>query len=246
MRRAAVIGLMMALGWATLALGQKPGNTATSDRWELTLAPYLILPWISGHMSVKGNDVTFDAGPDTIIDNLQFAGMGYFGARRGNWGVAVDVLFIALGTTLERPPANVDPEEGAFTFMGTRKIHPQLDFVFGARWNYLNGRIEFKGPLQTVVEDTKNWVDPIVGIQFRQPLGKRWHFVFQGDIGGFGAGSDFTWNVFPSISVDVAKRVRLGFGYRAISLEYITGEGFERFEYDATVSGPAFGLSFHF
>jgi hypothetical protein len=205
-----------------------------------------MIPWMTGEMTARGNVVDVDAGPGDIFDNLQFGAMGYLEVSQGKWGFGLDALYMALGTTSEKPPANVDPDEAAFTFMGMRELGPNLDLVFGARWNYLKAKIDFKEPIGIVVEDTKNWVDPIVGIQFEKSLGYCWHFRFQGDIGGFGAGSDLTWHLFPVISFDVGERARLGFGYRMLGFDYISGTGSELFEYEMIVSGLVLGSSFHF
>jgi len=36
--------------------------------------------------------------------------------------------------------------------------------------------------------------DPLIGMTYRKSLGKKWRFSVHGDGGGFGAGSDVTYN----------------------------------------------------
>ena len=98
--------------------------------------------------------------------------MGYFEARKGDWGFGMDVVCMSLGSSTDR--VNVDPSQAAFIFIAIRRLTPNLDLHFGVRWNVVRGRFEFKdnslalaGP---VVEDTKQWVDPIVGLRWKQPL----------------------------------------------------------------------------
>ena len=238
--------LMFFLGISTVSAQSPSSSGAGSDRWEYVVSPYMLLPFMDGTSAVRGLEVEIDANPSDIFDNLQFGAMGYFGARKGNWGFGVDALYMALGTTIDTPPANVDPGQGAFTFMGTRRLNDKVEAVFGARWNFIQGRIEFTGPLNLTVEQTKHWVDPLVGLRLHHRIGERWRFTLQGDIGGFGAGSDFAWHLFPVVEAAVGKRASLAFGYRALGMNYETGSGSELFRYDVITSGPVIGMTFRF
>ena len=238
--------LMLFLGISTVSAQSQSSGGAGSDKWEYVVAPYLMFPSMDGISAVRGREVEVDVSPNDIFDNLQFGAMGYFGVRKGNWGFGVDALYMALGTTIDRPPANVDPGQGAITFMGTRRLHEKVEAVFGARWNFIQGKIEFTGPLNLTVEQTKHWVDPLVGLKLQQKLGDRWRFTLEGDIGGFGAGSDFAWHLFPIAEVAVGKRASLAFGYRLLGMNYETGSGTELFRYDVLTSGPVIGMTFRF
>ena len=230
------------------ALAQSPGSAGkSSDEWKFTLAPYLILPYMNGTTAVRGREVEVDVSPSEIFSNLQFGAMGYFEARKAKWGAGVDAVYMALGTDIDRPSANVDVNQGAYTFLGLRQLNEKVDFLFGVRWNVLQGKIGFKGPLLTgTFEDTKQWVDPIVGLKFKQRISGRWHFTLEGDIGGFGAGSDFAWQLWPMIGVDVGKRATLGVGYRVLSMDYVTGSGDQQFKYDVVTQGIVLGMAFKF
>jgi hypothetical protein len=249
-RIAATLALLLTSASSLLAQG---GGGSGSDEWKFTLAPYLMLPWMDGTTAVRGREVEVNVAPSEIFSNLQFGAMGAFEARKSKWGLGVDAIYMALGTTVERVPvlgdratADVDFNQGAYTFTGLRQLNDKVDFVFGVRWNVLQGRLGLKGPLQTTVEDTKQWVDPIIGLKLRQPLGGKWHFTMQGDIGGFGAGSDFSWHLFPVVGVDVGKRTTLGIGYRVLGLDYKTGSEMNLFKYDVITQAFVLGAAFHF
>jgi hypothetical protein len=64
------------------------------------------------------------------------------------------------------------------------------------------------------------------------------------EIGGFGAGSEFTYQIFPSVGFRLADRVSLEFGYRWLDIDYSKGEGNERFAYDMLTQGPVGGFAF--
>jgi len=233
---------------ASPALAQSPSSSGTnSDEWKFTLAPYLLIPWMDGTAAVRGRDHEVDVSPSQILGNLQFGAMGYFEARKAKWGTGIDAVYMALGTDIDLPSANVDFNQGAYTFMGLRQLNNKVDLVFGVRWNVLQGKLDFKEPpLQGVFEATKQWVNPIVGLQLKQRLGGPWNFTFEGDIGGFGAGSDFAWQLWPAVGIDVSKRATLKFGYRVLSEDYDTGSGNQYFKYDVVTQAMVFGMALHF
>ncbi len=240
---AALTALVFAFASVASAQAQ---SRSTDNGWQFTAAPYLLLPWMNGKTALKGHEVGVDVSPGDIFSHLQIGGMGTFEGRKAGWGFGADAMYMALGTTVDLPPTNVDVNQGSYTFTGFRQLKPNVDLLFGARWIVIQGKLGFKGPLQATLEETKQWVEPIVGLKLRQPLGHKLHLMLEGDIGGFGAGSDFAWQLFPALGIDVSKRARLGFGYRVISEDYQTGEGTQLFRYDVVTQGIVLGMSFHF
>lgn len=244
----AVLGALVLLAaLASPASAQSQQAGAGSEKWKFTLAPYFMLPWMDGTTAVRGREVKVDVAPGDIFENLQFGVMGYFEARKARWAVGADAIYMALGATMDTPATNVDVNQGAYTFTVMRQVHKNIDVVFGARWNVLQGKLDFKGPvLLGTFNQTKQWVNPIVGLKINQSLGGRWRFMMEGDIGGFGAGSDFAWHLFPVVGLDVGKRATLGIGYRVLSENYKTGEGSQLFKYDVVTQAFVLGATFHF
>jgi hypothetical protein len=245
--------LLLSLPTSPLLAQSPSSGGAGSDGWQFTVAPYLLIPWMDGDTTVRGLSVNVDVGPSQIFENLQFGAMGYFEAKKGKWAVAADAVYMALGTTVDRVPilgdratADVDFNQGVYTFTGMRQLHEKFDFLFGARWNVLQGRLGFKGPLETVVKNTRQWVDPIVGLRFKQRLGGPMHLTVEGDIGGFGAGSDFAWQLFPVLGADVHEHVTIGVGYRVLGLDYEAGKDQNKFKYDVITQAIVAGVAFHF
>lgn len=234
--------MLVMLGAGMRAAAQTPG----SDTWRFTFAPYMMGAAMSGTSGIAGQQVTIDASASDIFSHLQFGAMGLFTAQKGAWGAGGDFIWMALGAVSEQPPANIDPNQGAFAFYGLRRLTPVADLTFGMRWNVLQGRIGFKGPLQKVAEETKQWVDPIVGVNLRTQGQGRLHAGFYTEIGGFGIGSKFAWQVFPTVGVDVAKRAALEFGYRWLDMNYESGADSTLFKYDVLTQGPVLGFAFKF
>jgi hypothetical protein len=89
-------------------------------------------------------------------------------------------------------------------------------------------------------------VDPLVGGRIILPIGKRWSFYARGDVGGFGVGSDLSWNATVAFSVKATEHVSFQFGYRALDIDYEDGEGSDKFAFDAMLAGPGGAVTFHF
>ena len=235
--RFAVVAVMVA-GWATSAAAQPPDDT-----WNVFVAPYLMGAAMSGATTVRGLEVDVDMSASDVFSNLQFGAMGLIVARKGDWGFGSDLIWMALGTTVRE--TNVDFNQGAFAFYGLRQLSPAADVTFGLRVNTLQGELTFTGPEITQNQD-KTWVDPIAGITLRTQADRRAQLRLYTEVGGFGAGSDFTWQVFPTLSLKLTSKASLELGYRWLDLDYATGENNDEFRYDVLTQGPVFGFGFRF
>ena len=95
-----------------------------------------------------------------------------------------------------------------------------------------------------------DWVDPLVGFRVRHQLAPGQELVFRADVGGFDAGSQFSWNVLGAYSFAFAVRNGVTYsgllGYRALSADFEKGSGVNRYEWDVVQHGPVLGLTIGF
>jgi hypothetical protein len=242
-----LVGLFLTIAAATSVVAQTPGDT-----WRVTIAPYFMGAAMNGTTAVAGQELAVDVPFSKILDNLQFGAMGLVVARKGNWGVGGDAIWMALGANGTAPgplgvTGSADVNQGAFAFYGLRRLAPVADVFFGGRVNTLQANLRFNGPSQRSIDGSKTWFDPIVGLQLRTPdAGKRWHAQVYTEIGGFGVGSTFTWQIFPTFGVDLTKRASVEFGYRWLDIDYSTGDALTLFKYDVLTQGPVVGFAFRF
>jgi hypothetical protein len=234
--------------WAAVALVTAGASTpafaqAPSDTWDVTVAPYFMGPAMSGTTTVRGREVDVDVSASDIFSNLQFGAMGLVVARKGSWGLGGDAIWMALGTTVRN--TNVDFNQGAFAFYGLRRLGAAADLTVGMRVNTLQGKLTFNA-LGVEVSQDETWVDPIVGLTLRSSRAHRVHAQVYTEIGGFGAGSDLTWQIFPTVGWSFTDRFSLQVGYRWLDLDYETGDGNDRFAWDVLTQGPVGGLAFRF
>jgi len=241
--------LLLALIAPPPAAAQSPAG----DTWKVTIEPYILGASMGGTTTVRGEEITVDMSASDIFSNLQFGAMGIVVARKGDWGFGGDAIWMALGANGTTPgPVGVtgsaDMSQGAFAFYGLRRLAPYADLFFGGRINYLSANLRINGPLNVrSVDGSKTWFDPIVGLQLKTPdTGRRWHAQVYTEIGGFGAGSTFTWQVFPTFGVNLAKWVSLDFGYRWLDIDYSSGEDETLFKWDVLTQGPVLGFGFRF
>ena len=95
-----------------------------------------------------------------------------------------------------------------------------------------------------------DWVDPLVGLRVRHQLAPGQELVLRGDVGGFDAGSQFSWNVLGAYSFTFAVRNGITYsgllGYRALSVDFEEGSGLNKYVYDVVQHGPVVGLTIGF
>ena len=140
--------------------------------------------------------------------------------RRKRIGLLTDLVFISPTADTKSLPL----EGGAFsgyqanskTFFVDPELYVRLlgrkrfsaDVTGGARfWRLDNGITLLPGTLaKTTVGQTQSWIDPVVGARFRLNMGKGWFTDLTGDAGGFGVGSQQTWQVYGGIGKTFKER----------------------------------------
>ena len=86
------------------------------------------------------------------------------------------------------------------------------------------------------------WIDPIIGLRGQVNF-TRWLFLaLQGDVGGFGAGSQIAWFASGSIGINITRNIFLETGYRYFFMDYVKNG----LTYDAAQSGLFTGVGVKF
>ena len=129
------------------------------------------------------------------------------------------------------------------------RVSKYFEPLAGVRYNHLSG--ELRGPGVLPTPRMPNGHPGAGGIPSWAPTSAcRWErnsaSNFRGDIGGFGVGSDLTWQVFPYLDWRFAKWGSLQAGYRWLYMDYETGSGASRFKYDMLNQGRAARVHFPF
>ena len=97
---------------------------------------------------------------------------------------------------------------------------------------------ELENRLPTSRSGDQWWVDPIIGLRTQINF-TRWLFLaLQGDVGGFGAGSQIAWFASGSIGVNFTRNLFAEMGYRYFFMDYEKNG----LTYDAAQSGLFMGI----
>jgi hypothetical protein len=91
------------------------------------------------------------------------------------------------------------------------------------------------------------WVDPVIGARIRHQMGAGKELRLEGDVGGFGAGSEFSWQVVGTYGFDVnclGKPLHTVVGYRALAVDYSEDGRFGKNGLDVVQHGPVMGVTF--
>jgi opacity protein-like surface antigen len=251
--------LLLLLFPAVVLAGTEPtvavDETArTSDSpWRFRITPYAWLPSTSG--SVGAGPLSADAGVSAskIISKLQIGAMLDVEVDYERWSLENDLVYASLESSTDKTqPSFGELKTTAYqlfwtSYLGYRVIDTKpftMDLQGGFRLISLglDGELTpglLPGRSRTW---TRTWVDPVVGLRTRTYL-THWLFLpIRGDIGGFGANSELTWQALAGVGAQVSRWFALVVGYRAIGYHYDQAG----FRYDVNTHGPIVGLNFEF
>ena len=245
-----------------------PESSLKTDEWRVDFTMWAWLSGITGDVGVRGLTTNVNADIGDVLDAsdsiLAFSGRLEFGKDR--WGIFIDGTYMKIGVDDVSGPlgfAAIDITNEMFLIdfgvtyrlgewtpnseavRNSRDI--TLDLYAGGRYTKLD--LELNPALLASRSGDKEWLDPIVGAKLVLPINQQWHIAANGDIGGFGVESDFTWSttvVFGSDFMMFDHPATMYIGYRAVGWDFTEGSGSERFTWDVVMHGPILGLLLQF
>lgn len=248
-----VSALLTALGW----LAGTHAAVAEDEGWTFSLTPYLWLTMADGSISIGGGsppDIPISASAEDVLTNLDFAFMLSGEARHDRIGLLVDLLYVDLNSATPAPfgklwtEANVDTK----AFLGTAAVAYRvyrnrpgwIDTYAGVRVIDFRGDVTLEPGLAPELSSDlhKTLVDPVVGARAHIDLGDGMSVSGAFDVGGFGVGTDLTWQVLGTVDYAFNDWMTLRVGFRHLSIDYSQGDT----ALDLDLTGPIAGLSFRF
>lgn len=240
-----------------LASSLTVGSTvAAADEFDFVIAPYALLPSITGDADlgrVSGIDV--DVTFADLLEVLEAGAMIHGEVRhQSGFGVMLDYAFMRLGDKATGPVGltNFDIEvfQGVLEAYGSYRLtegDETVDVYAGIRYWDIDVDVDASLAGRAFsIDRGEDWVDPVIGVRGQARMSDQWSATLQADIGGFGAGSDFSWNVMGGASWDRWENTSLFFGYRALAVDFTSGTAGTpgRFVYDTVTHGPLIGAVF--
>ncbi len=138
---------------------------------------------------------------------------------------------------------------GLDVLAGIRYFHTSVDLTYeitGAV-NLPPFGLSQEGSFAVARSGDVDWVDPIVGLRLRHDFAGGDRLQLRGDIGGFGVGSEFSWQLMAAYAHDFTwgdSVLSVALGYRLLDIDYSTGSGLKEFDFNTTLHGPLLGLTF--
>lgn len=240
------------------------------DCCDLTVGPSPIrlrfgipawLPEVHGDATIRGIQAPVDVSTRDLfraVDDLNFIFAGRLEADAGRWGIYTDGLYTNLSANRDFLGNRINASKGVenaivealltYDLFDSETVADPIDasaeLLAGARYWMVGGDVTVTGPRGNSVSagSTQQWVDPVIGARFASPLSEKLLMRLRGDIGGFGAASDFTWNIEAVGEYRCSECCGLQLGYRVLDVDYTRGN----FAYDVNYRGPIATMVFDF
>ena len=196
-------------------------------------------------------------GPLALYSDIFYANLGLTASGVRSRGVRPEVggtLAAALGldfeeTVIEAGVAYEMTKWGGSTAIdilaGARYWHQEMSINL-ALTGTLDG-LDLSRGIAIARGGSVDWVDPLIGARLRHQLAPGQQLMLRADVGGFGVGSQFSWNALAAYSWEIGVRDGVTYsgllGYRALDVDYEQGSGRSTYEYNVLQHGPITGLS---
>ena len=258
-KQIAVLVVLLAAASPTLWAGSVetkfvPTQPAEKD-WSFNLSLYGWATAIDGTISAGGRSADVDVAFKDVLKHLDMTFMGAAELRYKRWGFMGDLVYARLHDDIA-PPAGIvfsstheviKETIGTFAF-SYRVVDAKpayLDLFAGARVYSFYSEIVLRpnlGQTGFKASGTTTWADPIVGLRGRYYVSRAVFLNGYGDVGGFGAGSELSWQVLGALGVQAARWCDVQLGYRALGFEYQGDRG----KQELTTHGPVIGATIRF
>ena len=228
--------------------------SAAPDEPKYQLTPYLWFSSFKGNVGARGHVAQVDAKFADLIDELNFGALVAFEAKWGRWKFLADTVYLNLSDDRATPGPLFsgaqataktfifDPELG-YSIAGSEAA--MLDVMGGFRVWHLDNRLELRqGDQRLRASGTQTWVDPVVGMRLKASLSRKVFVTAKADVGGFGIGSDLTYQLFGGLGLNLGRRLTTVIGYRHLDVDYRRTSG--DFVFDTALSGLVAGFGFRF
>ena len=253
---------MAALFSATAFAPDRAGAQGLFEGWtQGAVTIYGWVPGIEGAQEGPNGEPIVSLDSVGILDVLDFAFMGTAEIRRDRVGLVFDLEYADLGADGTArgaiipgaDPANASVDTtllmatGAVAYRVFEADRRWVDVYGGLRAVSVDADFTVRVPSLDFVASRSgsvDWVDGIVGLRGRAPLGDRFGVTGLVDVGGFGIGSssDLTWQVQATLDYSFTERFVGRLGYRYMSIDYDDSD----LKLDLDLSGPLVGVTWTF
>ncbi len=232
----------------------------SSNKYKVYVEPYLMFTSMSG--TTQFGEIlppTFICIPASkVFSYLKIGGMLYAEVHNDKLAFTSDLFYANLTQDASSKNGIISGTANLKQFLweleGLYRLTPWLEAGVGARINNITAElnVNYNAPIGGGTtsgngQKSNTWVDPLIVTRLKTVIHDKWLLQLRADIGGFGIGSQFAWQLQPDIFYRVSKLFQAGIGYRVISMNYNNNKsGSDYFSYDMEEYGPQIRLGFNF
>ncbi len=224
------------------------GYTPTNDTWQFALAPLYWGQGIDGTVQVQGTSgkANYDWF-DELNPADNFATQIHFEAKKNNLALIAEPTYVNAedsSASVGSSGADVNVEYLLTDLLVGYRFSKSWEVLAGLRFVSMDNTVQPNGGARSAASE--DWVDLVGGVRYTHQLSKKWDFLGRFDIAGLDltSGSDLTWNGEALFFWSFAPNSSLAVGYRFLDIDFTTGSGSNRFDYDTRQQGPLVGVNF--
>lgn len=195
--------------------------TADAQDWSGQVTLYVWGAGITGDFTpfTGAPTLSFDKSLSEVLEDLDAAFFVSGLDRRGDLVLFGDFSYTAASRDGVTPagPASGELTMRSLTLAAGRHFDlgggSHIDVLGGFRAWSIDGRVSAPG-IGVDVAPGSEFVDPIIALRGNTPLSDRWSLIGYIDFGGFGVGSDLTWQAAVTANYQATDRLFLSVGWR--------------------------------
>jgi hypothetical protein len=246
--------LMLASLWLGAAYAaEEPIGPVAEKAYDIRIIPYLWLTSTSGDITVMGRTEEFEASFSDIVENMNIAFMLKLEASWKKFGLSIDGIYsdlesendTPLGTVTVNPSMFIAEADVTYNVFQKEQVW-FLDVLGGVR--YWNMETKISLPTHEDLENTRDWIEGVLGGRVRVCLSPKWEIGFRADYGVGNTESELdqtTWNLIGFAKYRINERFSLDFGYRYMSIE-VESDDHEGLEMNTDLYGPVMAMTIFF
>jgi hypothetical protein len=227
-----------------------PAPSAAEEGWKVVVSPFLFGAGLRGEIGIEGTDGEVNADFSDLLGELDFGGgiQLELAPPDSSLGLLLGLTVVTLeedgsttATGFEEIDAELDQTVAEAALLLELQPDGLVDLLLGARYWDLEGDLKaIATPPGTDVAASRgaSWVEPLIGVRSRIPLSGSLSLLLRGDAGGFGLGSEYTYDLGGQLAWAFSQSFELALGYRHLYAKYD-----DDFLYDASNAGPVLGLN---
>jgi hypothetical protein len=245
----------------------------SGNQWHFALTPYIWLPKVGGSLRFslpRGDEADASTGPSNYLQNLRFAAMLQGEARKNNWSIFGDAIYLNFGgnsASVSTKGSSIFAREtasnaetslkgtliqlgGGYTVLQLPRAN--LDAIAGIRYLYVGSTLNasfqanFGGPglglnPQINVSQHENIYDGFIGVRGRVSLTEDGRWYIPFYLDVGTGTTDFTWQAMAGIAY------RMKWGDVALTYRYLEfRDSGDQLVQSLRFNGPALNVTFRF